>query len=309
MVNITEVIYVGYELELLEAHIAEHRPYVNRIVVAESAVTTTGHKKPMYVKDNWSRFEKYDVEHAEIPSDLFGKVTQSSEEAGVLEDIIEWRFQGQDKYKKEYMHPRVLKNADWIFHGDVDEIIREDAWPIIKKDLGANMGWNHASMNLYNSIGYVNVSALKKTQPYRWCRAANGFSVANPKFPIRQPRGIIGTGVVGWHFFSCYSRPEEFYWKMLNRPWTWGTYGDDIPTLEEAVSKIRSILDKQGEWYKLDVTDPLLKYITKELVIDDPAFFANRVFEISKLPKCIQNNIDRFSRVEGNRGILSRYMV
>lgn len=299
MVSINEVIYFGYELELLEAHIAEHRPYVNRLIVAENSVTITGHKKPLYAKDNWSRFEKYDVEYVEMPAAGFNTVTQSTEEEATKTGAVKWRFQGQDKYKKEYMHPNAIEGADWVLHSDTDEILFADKWGQIKE--GLNPAWNHASMKLVGAAGHINVKIGKKTFPYRWARAKEGFSVANPKHPVRQPRGEIPAGTVGTHFFACYSRPEEFYWKFVNRPWMWTTYGDDIPSLEEGCTIIEKYLQNWGSFYKTSPDNPLLKYI-KTLVPDDPDFWTSYL-ETEEKYEYIRENIRLFPHVKNGRAI------
>lgn len=51
------------EFDILEIRLFELYPYVTLFLIAESRQTLTGREKPLYLKENWSRFAKY---HAKI---------------------------------------------------------------------------------------------------------------------------------------------------------------------------------------------------------------------------------------------------
>ena len=305
MVNITEVVYFGYELELLEANIAEHRPHVNRLIIAESQVTTTGWPKPLFAKDNWSRFEKYDVEHMEIPVDGYRQIKPSTDHPDLP---LEGRMIWQDKYKSIYTHPRVLDNADWIFHCDTDEVVYARKWDFIKEFLGAHPELHFAALKAKEAYGHVN-TRLNRREIYRFLRAKDDFDVRNPKSPVRQPRAMMSDEFLGNHYFACFSRPEEFYWKWLNRTWYWGEYGDSPPAWKEVESEVKDFVKHWGSFYKQKTNHPLLSYIKEAIPDDLDSYEPSRIKTLDTLPKFIQENIENYPRIVDSVCIPSKYMI
>ncbi len=49
----------GHELDTLEIRLHELYEYVTLFLIAESETTFSGKRKPLYLKENWSRFAKY----------------------------------------------------------------------------------------------------------------------------------------------------------------------------------------------------------------------------------------------------------
>lgn len=47
------------EFDILEIRLFELYPYVTLFLIAESRETLSGREKPLYLKENWSRFSKY----------------------------------------------------------------------------------------------------------------------------------------------------------------------------------------------------------------------------------------------------------
>lgn len=278
MVKITEVIYYGFESELLEAHLAEHRPYVDRMIIAEAACTTTGYPKPLFAKDNWSRYETYDVEHIEIPSSLYKPVIAPP-----------WgtNFRIQDSYKKRYVHPKVCAGADWIFHNDTDEIMANDSWPIIREKLGQNPQWRAAQGYPKLMYGFVNLKAKSRDRhSWRWFRSTQDYDLCYLK---GLPRGAIApTGALGWHFHNCYSTPEDLYWAAWNRLEWW-----DGPVNVPDMAFWRDIFAKRGQVYK-EPNSAVMASIKAFLINDAPEFIQNRLIPIASLPKYIQDNIQLF---------------
>jgi len=303
MVKITEVVYFGYELELLEANIAEHRPNVDRLIIAESQVTTTGWPKPLFAREHRSRFEKYDVEFMEIPVDIYNKIVPSTD----IPDLpIEGRMIYQDKFKSVYTHPLVLDGADWIYHCDTDEIIYERKWNEIKEWLAAHPDLHFVAHWAKEAYGHVN-TRFRRRVVYRLLRAKDGFDVRNPKFPKPQPRAIITEDFLGNHYCACFSRPEEFYWKWLNRTWHWGKYGDNPPSWSEVESEVKSFVKNWGSFHKQQTDHPLLSYI-KECVPDEK-FEIDNIKSFESLPKYVQENIEAFPRIVNGVCVPSKYMM
>lgn len=57
--RIYDLIMVNSELDMLEIRIANSYDYVDYFIIVESTLSFSGKKKPLYVKDNWDRFEPY----------------------------------------------------------------------------------------------------------------------------------------------------------------------------------------------------------------------------------------------------------
>ena len=113
---ITEVIYFLNELDLLEAHLEQHRPWGWRTVIVESEVTISGVPKPLFFHDNRSRFERFDLEHAVLPTSLFPTIQGNP-------DTQYYQFRKNDWAKRLWMHENFDAKNPWIFHSDVDEIL------------------------------------------------------------------------------------------------------------------------------------------------------------------------------------------
>jgi len=281
MSKITEVVYFGFELELLEAHIAEHRQHVDRLIVAEQQLTSTGYPKPLFARDNRSRFEKYDVELVEVPTDGYQKIVPETNRPGFP---FEGRLIHQEKIKKRFMHPIVRSGVDYVLHSDTDEIITE--WDKVKATLDEGKGINdHVGIGLTETSGYVNVKSGHR-DVYRFARAVEGF---DPSHALKSlPRGFVA-GHCGWHFSMCCSRLEEYYWKWLNRTDDWGSYGDTPPTLLAALPKLSWYLSNMGP-----TTDPMLIFAGKHFAVPTP----ENVVELSDLPSFIGENINLFPHIE-----------
>lgn len=284
--HIAEVIYFGFELELLEAHIAEHRPHVDRLLVAEAPLTSTGYPKPMYARDNRSRFEKYDVELVELPVDQYRRLIPETNRPGFP---LDGRLTPQEKIKKRYMHSKLLGSADWILHNDTDEIISDvGAWDNIRERLSANQHWAHVALVIREVTGYVN-NRVGTRHVYRFVRATDDFDPAYAD--KRLPRGLISDEPIGWHFHMCCSRPEEYYWKWLNRTDDWGSYGSIPPSIENVLPKIREYLPNLG-----DTTDPVLAFVKKHFPLVD-------VIQFDDLPIFISGNIHKFPHVVNGKEV------
>lgn len=289
--EITEVIYYGFESELLEAHIAEHRPHVKRIIVAESSITTTGYPKPLFFQENKKRYEKYDVEHVVIPPLNTPVVSDKEQEWGT-------QFRIRDSAKRLYMHPIASKGADWVFHNDTDEIVKPEAWPLIQESLSSPEKKNWVAGQLYPTLLFCHVNVVGKWREkwnWRWYRAGAGDHIKNEL--KGKPRGPIITTSGAWHLHNCYSSPEDLYWAAWNRLEWW-----DGPKNVPDMDFWRLIHSSRGQVYKIKETSRRMEIVNGLLIFDDPARIAKEsiaIITLDKLPKYVQDNIHKFPVYNG----------
>ena len=74
---IYDFIIFSKEFDTLEIRLYELYDYVTLFFIAESAQTLTGQEKPMYLKENWSKFGKYHQKIRRIEVELVRNVTNA----------------------------------------------------------------------------------------------------------------------------------------------------------------------------------------------------------------------------------------
>lgn len=208
---ITEVIYFLNELDLLEAHLEHHRPWGWRTVIVECPVSISGVPKPLYFADSKSRFERFDVEHLALPTDMFPTIQGEDQYR---------QFRKNDWAKRLWMQENFDAKNPWIFHSDVDEILTEKP-----------TGFDHVDyvcFMLDQYMAQVNRKVAKTQDAYRLARASlTAHQLQNVK---RNKRMAIRGG---WHFTNCPSSPEEMRLKAQCRPWYFGANNpDEVPGVE-----------------------------------------------------------------------------
>jgi len=270
-VDLNEVIFFGYELELLEAHLAEHRPHVKRIFVWECETTVTGEPKPLYLRDNWSRFQGYDIDAREFPGTMNPLVAPN------LPQDEWWRaFRVQEHKRFPFVHAPACEGADWVRYSDTDEITPDVWWPKIPERLAAHPEWQYGEVRGAESLGFVNLKAnWGGVTRYRYCRADSSL---DPSIPRGHPRGTIFQGMKDWcywHYVNCFSRPEEFHWKNRSR---WETMHDAaVPQTLEA-------------WRTADL-------LAVPKFMDATGPYDDRLQPEWQLPKFMLENLDRFPHI------------
>jgi hypothetical protein len=230
----------------------------------------------MYARDNRKRFENYDVELVELPTDEYRRLIPETNKPGFP---MEGRLTPQEKIKKRYMHEKLKDGADWVLHSDTDEIITNWAFDLKPE-------WTHAALLLNEMSGFVNVRDCIR-HVYRFVNTVGTF---DPAYAAKDlPRGLVSQAPIGYHFHMCCSSPEEYYWKFMNRTDDWGYYGNAPPTLEEGTHKIKNYLPNM-----VPTTNPLLKFVGKHF----PVPTVDNVVDLAELPKFIRENIRLFPHVE-----------
>jgi len=189
-----EVINFLHELDLLEAHIAEHSKFMDRIIVIESEVTYSGMSKPLYFQENKKRFEKYGVESEVIPKSLFVPIPGNYSEAEHKKWFDERR--NNRERQQRYIFEKYKVGFDYICNTDTDEIWAEQKWPVIHDLMEQDMCYISPMVRIF----FYFADAVAKRQDF--------WRITNSKMSthVRQrgtKRSATNTDV-GWHFTTCH---------------------------------------------------------------------------------------------------------
>lgn len=242
---LTELITFCHELDLLEAHLTESQHFIDRIIIRESRVTYTGWEKPLYFKENESRFSKFNIEYEEIPPDAFEFIPFSYP----VEEQRKWfntRRQNREK-SKSYGWDGVRKGADYVFVMDTDEIIDRNKFHMLEAAFLSKP--QYALLRLQTGRYFMNARGSKKEE-YRITRGD-----MPTHFLIKgQPRGTTPT-VVGWHFTNCYLTAEEHHLKAQGIAQSIGYSITTVPTVAEIERdiklKIEPFIHKPMDWAEI----------------------------------------------------------
>jgi len=251
---ITEVIYVLNELDILEAHLEQHRPWGWRTVIVESERSHGGVPKPLFFHENRKRFEKFDVEHIVQPTELFEIVSGENQYK---------KYRNNDWNRRKWMQANFDAKNPWIFHADVDEILA--APPEDFED------YTYVGFRLHQFQHHVNRRTEKNEKVWRMTRS-NVTVEMLPKVKAHR-RKLINFG--GWHFTNCPSSPEEARLKAQCRPWHSGVlHPNDIPGIEHYAAMMESSVPMN--------------------VVAGSPLGTNWVVPISDLPPWMQNHLEQF---------------
>lgn len=259
---VSEFIFILDELELLEAHLETHKHFGWNTYICESQYTVSGFPKPMYFKDNETKFSRFEYTYVEIPFQIYKKA-EGPEQAKIFTRDNDWA-------KRHWLHNNIKIKTPWAMHNDVDEIFYPDEFGRWSFMLDQDYHWLHHS--LQNYVGKVNFKNFYCPQVYRLYRPDRG---------LIGPKGCKRTGInnmkpIAWHFNSCFSTPEQLRNKALNRAWYYGLMSPlEVPDIEYFKFLMEENKDKPF--------DPITR-----------TEIPGRIVELSVLPKWMQNNIGLF---------------
>lgn len=192
--KVVEVINFLHELDLLEAHIAEHRKFIDKIVVVESEVTYSGMPKPLYFHENRKRFEKYDVHHEIVPVSMFEPIPGNYGP----EQHKKW-FDARRNNRERQQHHIFTKyktGFDYLCNTDTDEIWAECKWPVIKNLMEQDMMYISPMVRIF----FYFADAQAKRQDF--------WRITNTKMSThvrqRNTKRSSTNEDVGWHFTTCH---------------------------------------------------------------------------------------------------------
>jgi len=212
---ITEVIYFLNELDMLEAHLEQHRPWGYRTVIVECPVTISGVEKPLYFHENKKRFERFDLETVVLPTDLFPVIQ------GPI-DTQYRQFRHNDWQKRLWMQDNFDPKNPFIWHSDVDEIIAEQPREFEELEYGC--------FRLPQYMAQVNRRVALRVDCWRIARKDIPASRLGDVKSFKK-RGKLP--VSGWHLTNCPSSPEEIRLKAQCRPWHFKVeHPDQVPEVD-----------------------------------------------------------------------------
>ena len=189
-----EVINFLHEIDLLEAHIAEHSKFMDKIVVVESEMTYSGMPKPLYFHENRKRFEKYDVQHEVIPKGMLVEIPGNYPDT----EHKKWFDERRNNRERQQRHifEKFKGGFDYICNTDTDEIWAEQKWWRIQELMEQDMCYIAPMVRIF----FYFADAIAKRQDF-W-----RITKTDQPTHVRQ-RGTkrSSTGMdVGWHFTTCH---------------------------------------------------------------------------------------------------------
>lgn len=189
-----EVINFLHEIDLLEAHIAEHSKFMDKIVVVESEVTYSGMPKPLYFQENKKRFEKYNVYHEVVPKDMFVHIPGSYAPS----EHKKWFDERRNNRERQQRHiySKYRPGFHYLCNTDTDEIWSADKWPVIRSLMEQDMCYISPMVRIF----FYFADAQGKRQDF--------WRITNTKMDthVRQKntKRSSTNEDVGWHFTSCH---------------------------------------------------------------------------------------------------------
>jgi beta-1,4-mannosyl-glycoprotein beta-1,4-N-acetylglucosaminyltransferase len=243
---------VNSELDWLEIRLNELHKHVDYFVVLESATTFTGHPKPLAVKENWSRFEKFDKQ---IIYHLLESPPSSSN--------ITW---DHERHQRNAMftqvlpfltNERALNTEDIILVSDLDEIPRPATLTLLR-----NCEFPRR-LTLRSRFYYYGFQWLHRGQEWPHPQATTYQGPNNTILPAALRKGAHGINRLknldekadlwnaAWHCSSCFSTIQEMLTKMssfshteLNKP-----EFRDKSTIADRVREGKDLWMRAGENY------------------------------------------------------------
>ena len=111
------------EMDVLEIRLNILYDYVDEFIICESNETFTGLKKPLYFKENMTRYEKFlpKIKHFVMASNDPILLLGAKKSPGVPKNLHWWKREYTQKESMRYALTH-LEDDDLVFIGDVDEI-------------------------------------------------------------------------------------------------------------------------------------------------------------------------------------------
>lgn len=245
--KITELITFCHELDSLEAHLEEHKNFVYRTIIRESKVTYSYIEKPLYFKENESRFSRFNLTYQEVPVEEFTPIPRSypKEEHG------HWSLMRRHNRErsKSWLWDKTRKRADYVFVMDTDEFVSENRFHMLEKCLSEKPA--HVVLKLLGLSYFINGRCSKK-QEYRIVRADRPTHVRERGLDL--PRGTTEQ-TVGWHFSNCFLKPEDVWLKITGLCHSLGMSVDQVPSAEQIKldldNYIEPVLKKKMDWAQI----------------------------------------------------------
>jgi beta-1,4-mannosyl-glycoprotein beta-1,4-N-acetylglucosaminyltransferase len=248
--KIYDLFMLNDELDWLEIRLNTLSSTVDYFVIVESPITFTGHSKPLTLKDNWARFEKFhkqiiyhELEHP--PSDARRTWDLEDHQRNAMYLQVVPRLEGEQK----------ANIGDVLLVSDVDEIARPATLALLRNCafqtrltlrsqfyyygfqwLHRGPQWAHGQATIYKGDGTILPADL---------RNGEGGNI------IKTWWDKVDLWNAGWHCSTCFESIDEVLTKMdsfshiaLNQ--------EQFRDRKRIVDKIRQGLDlwdREGEIY------------------------------------------------------------
>ncbi len=207
MVEVTTVLYVNHELDLLEANIVEAQEYSQRVIIKESARDWNGNPKPLHVTGNWDRYKKYSKAEVMIIPDGQYPIARDQASQRINENTT-----------RSYGWKEISRGAQYVVSCDVDEIFDSRKWDMVEHHLKpGNLLHLGICLDVYN--WYLNHKRNKPNCLYRIFKTGEPEIVLYPKGRVRHQ--MAPEEIVGFHFSTCYEY-EDWYKKFTSMPYLYG---------------------------------------------------------------------------------------
>ena len=249
------------ELDLLEIRLKTLDCVVDKFVLSESNYTHTGQKKPLYFKENLSKFSQFKDKIIHI-------VSPDPEFPDKAEVDIEYRWLCENKQRNATIKAieKVLKPNDILIISDLDEIPN----PLtLKKAIKLKRPVRLRQKLYYYYLNYrccttpfwntgtivLSYNDLKNSQTYKKTINDTAFNLSENTSPtatkVRALRGIKILDNGGWHF-SYIGKIEQIILKIHSI--VEGNKLTNTKLIENCIKSGNDIYDR-GEWFFAERVD------------------------------------------------------
>lgn len=264
------MIYEGFmffnELDLLEIHLQELDPVVDRFIIVESHIKHDGGPKPLYYGDNSSRFIDFKNKIIHIVTDDIERLNENK---------LWCSRQERDDTNRNHIR-QGLRNAspnDIFIHSDADEII--DA-KVLKEIISSFQPDKIYCFQMRLLNYYFNLQSINRTwQGSTMTRVGNLSTVKALRQERLNDRNIMVPNG-GWHF----------------------TY---MGSPENILLKCNTMTDTESHRYTIDEVKECIKNHTDIGGLAQPWRGVHIMEWIStdKLPRYVQDNLGKFATYIG----------
>ncbi|KAJ6445183.1 Beta-1,4-mannosyl-glycoprotein 4-beta-N-acetylglucosaminyltransferase [Purpureocillium lavendulum] len=269
--KVYDLVMVNTELDFLEIRLHALHDYVDYFIIVESPRTFQGGNKPLVIKENWARFQRYHdkmiYHELTFPTDF--NPTRAWDYEDLQRDAtyeqVMLRLKGQ----------RAPIQGDVVIVADVDEIPRPMSLLVLRscnyprrltlasrfyyysfQFLHTGPEWQHPQATYYDG--------LRTLKPTNLRNGDGGF----PLFRARE-KGVLNNA--GWHCSSCFATIEQFLNKIssFSHGWMNADQYRDRDRIAAAVREGRDIWEREQDTFtRIDNNDDM-----PPLVLEEPDRF------------------------------------
>ncbi|KUJ08518.1 uncharacterized protein LY89DRAFT_690955 [Mollisia scopiformis] len=216
--KVYDLFMLNDELDMLEIRLSTLYDYVDYFIIVESLVTFTNHEKPLVLKDNWARIEKWSdkVIHHVLENPPIG-----APRAWDYEDSQRNAMFSQVFPKLVGDVEKEAKMGDVIIVSDVDEILRP-ATVMLLRECQTSRRMTLRSQFFYYSFQWRHVGPQ---WPHGQATTFGGYGKDQTILPADLRNGEGGNRLAwwwekdelwnaGWHCSTCFRTVEEVLRKM-----------------------------------------------------------------------------------------------